>query len=463
MKHLASAFALLLALAASAARAQNCNGTSTGLVPLVELGSGLHQGYPGGLFPGGGVLRPDAHDADGLRIARTVTPLDAAGNPAAEGRIVLLSIGMSNCTQEFSTWIPIANSDPHKNPRVQLVDGAQGGQTAAIIANPNANFWTVVQQRLTTAGATVNQVQAVWLKEANAQPTQPFPSHVQIMLPQLVQVCQNLKTKYPNCRVVFVSGRTYGGYATTTLNPEPYAYETSFAFQWLVRDQIGGDPALNFDPGRGPVVAPYVTWGPYLWADGLTPRCDGLIWRCQDFASDGTHPAPGAGLGRDKVAQMLNRFFRTNGLARPWYLAAGSGSTCTGAAAAAECYGRGLVGNRGIAPMLAASTMPALPSDGPFAVQLTGGAPSAPGVFVGGSARYDVGQAPLLGGWLLVQPTLAWPTATDASGRASLAFGPLPAIPGACGTVLYFQAGVVDAFAPQGVSLTPGLAVRLGS
>jgi hypothetical protein len=39
--------------------------------------------------------------------------------------------------------------------------------------------------------------------------------------------------------------------------------------RWLIRDQIDGRPDLNPDPGKGPVKAPVLLWGPYLWADAL--------------------------------------------------------------------------------------------------------------------------------------------------------------------------------------------------
>jgi hypothetical protein len=50
----------------------------------------------------------------------------------------------------------------------------------------------------------------------------------------------------------------------------------------------------------------------------MTPRSDGLTYSCSDFVSDGTHPAPGG--ARDKVAQMLLDFFKTDSTARPWFL-----------------------------------------------------------------------------------------------------------------------------------------------
>jgi lysophospholipase L1-like esterase len=54
-----------------------------------------------------------------------------------------------------------------------------------------------------------------------------------------------------------------------------------------------------------------------LWADGLTPRQDGLIWECDDFRDDGTHPSP---KGRQKVATLLLDFFKTELTTQPWFI-----------------------------------------------------------------------------------------------------------------------------------------------
>jgi hypothetical protein len=295
-----------------------CDSTSKRLIPLTELGTGTHLGYEGGLYPGGANTPPADHLADGLALAAMITPLDTLGMPSASGRIVLLSVGMSNCTQEYQAFIPLANGSALKNPRVLVVDGAQGGQTAAVFANPNANAWTVIETRLRNAGARATQVQAVWLKEANAGPTQGFPGATQVLRDDLRAVVQNLRVKFPNLRLCYLSSRIYGGYASTMLNPEPYAYEGGFAVRWLIEEQLNGDAALNPDPAEGPVMAPWLAWGPYLWADGLVPRAsDGLTWACADFVtSDGTHPSES---GRAKVAQLLLDFFTGDPTAAPWF------------------------------------------------------------------------------------------------------------------------------------------------
>ncbi|HYC77215.1 MAG TPA: hypothetical protein VEI02_06255 [Planctomycetota bacterium] len=316
------ALSLVCALAGTAA-AQNCSQTSVGLTPLNDLGTGTYQGFVGGLYPGGANVAPPTHAAAGAALAATIVPRLADGSPAPPaapgGRIVLVALGMSNATQEFSTFVQTSNADVHRAPPVRVVDAAQGGIHAGLMADPMHPYWNVVSTRLAQAGVTESQVQAVWIKNAHASPTLGFPAHATALKDDLRAIVQNARLKFPNLRLAFLSSRTYGGYAAGALNPEPYAYESGFAVKWLIEDQIAGDPALNFDPSAGPVVAPWLAWGPYLWADGLVPRSDGLTWECRDFAADGVHPAP---LGRFEVAERLHAFFHSEPTAAPWYATA---------------------------------------------------------------------------------------------------------------------------------------------
>jgi hypothetical protein len=315
---------MLLVLAAvlatpAAAHAANCAGTQTGLVPLTGLGAGFYQGFAGGLYPGGANTRPPAHDAAGVAIAHAIAPLDTFGAPTPGGRVVLISIGMSNATQEFSAFVQVANGDPSRKSNVQVVDCAQGGQTAALIKNPAYAYWDTVKARLRARGSSPLQAQIAWIKEANAGPTSGFPAATTTLMNDLGSVVRTLHDHFPNIRIAYLSSRIYAGYATTALNPEPYAYESGFAVKWLIEGQINGVDSLEYDAAQGTVEAPWLAWGPYLWADGLTPRPgDGLTWACADFSADGTHPAAG---GRLKVANLLRDFMHTDATATPWYLA----------------------------------------------------------------------------------------------------------------------------------------------
>ncbi len=357
------------------ANAQNCAQTSVGFVPINDLGLGTYQGQVGGLYPGGTNVRPERHTIDGLAQAAQILPRDSSGVPAANGKVVFLSIGMSNATQEFSRFVQLGNADSLKNPNVMLVDGAQGGQTALILTDPNANFWTVVEQRLQSSGVTDAQVQAIWFKEADASPTNGWPAYAQTLRAEFETVMNILRTKFPNARVCFVASRIYAGYATSLLNPEPYSYEQGFSCKWLIEDQINGDTGLNFDPARGPVVSPWIDWGTYNWADGLTPRSDGLTWACADFQSDGTHPST---QGRDKVAHILLDFVHSEPTAS-WYLAL----------PAPAPYGTGKLTSIGTRPIAGFTGTPSQAA-GDFHVRITNGLPHGIGIVFAGPTPASV-------------------------------------------------------------------------
>jgi hypothetical protein len=275
-----------------------------------------YKGEDGGLYGSDTSMPPAAHYEAALKELAKIRPLDASGTTSPNGKVVLISIGMSNTTQEFSVFKQLADADPAKSPNLSIVDGAQGGQTAknwATLAPP----WVELAKRLQFAGVTPAQVQVVWIKQADAQPTKGFPTEAQTLQSELAAIVQHVKLVYANVRIVYLSSRIYAGYATTALNPEPYAYEGAFSVRWLIQSQINGDAELNYNAAVGPVTAPLLLWGPYLWADGLNPRSDGLIWERGDLSStDGTHPSTSGSL---QVAHMLLTFFKTNELARGWF------------------------------------------------------------------------------------------------------------------------------------------------
>lgn len=291
--------AVALIAAALLSAGANCDRTSTGFVPLTELGTAKYHGFSGGLYPGGRNTPSSRYLAKGLAAAKTVKPIG--------GKIVLLSVGMSNTTQEFSVFKRLADADPRKNRSVVVVDGAQGGQDAIRISTPEAPYWSVVDQRLQAAGATARQVQVVWVKQAYAGPREPFPQDARRLQGALRKIHGILVDRFPNLRLVYLSSRIYAGYASTQLNPEPYAYQSGFAVKWTVQDAI-----------EGRLKGPWIGWGPYLWADGERPRKDGLTWSCADLAPDGTHPSES---GRRKVADRLLSFFTANRTARSWFVA----------------------------------------------------------------------------------------------------------------------------------------------
>lgn len=279
---------------------------------------GTHTGFSGGLYPGGSNTPPSAHAAAGQQIARGIVPLNASGQPdPLNGKIVMISVGMSNAGMEFATFRLQALAQVDINPHLVLVNGAQAGQTAEYWLDPAAQTWQVVNQRLASAGVTPLQVQVVWLKQTRTG-SGDFPQKAQTLQADLTTIVQNLKTLYPNAQMVFLSSRTRSYTYWNGLSPEPAAFESGFAVKWLIEAQINGNPALNYDPARGQVRAPYLLWSAYLWADGINPRHDGFTWQPEDMVQDCTHPSDG---GRAKIASLLLTFFRSDPAAAPWFLA----------------------------------------------------------------------------------------------------------------------------------------------
>jgi hypothetical protein len=280
---------------------------SLGIIPLTELGAGKYKGEEGGLYPGGSNQPPAGYLAAGVKLAREMVPLDAEGKPSPDGKIVLMTAGMSNTTMESHAFVKLASGDPAINPHLLILDGAQSGQTARVIAKPEANYWKVDEERLADAGVTAKQVQAVWIKQANGGPTRPFPEEAKALEEDLRAIIGNLKSRFPNLKQVFLSSRIYAGYASTPLNPEPHAFEGAFAVKWLIAERIAQKTSET----------PWLAWGPYLWGDGTKPRADGLIWTREDVGADGTHPSD---TGRMKVAKLLLDFFKSDPATKPWFL-----------------------------------------------------------------------------------------------------------------------------------------------
>lgn len=325
---------LLCCTIAATSLAQNAQRTplkkvdTSKLKPLTELGSEEYQGFVGGLYPKGQNERPADHERAGIALAKQVRPLDASGKPSGDGRIVLLSIGMSNTSQAsqgFERMSAKRGKTIGVNPQLVFVNGAQGGMTAARIQNPDDNaggtkYWAEVDNRLKKAGVTRAQVQAVWIKQADAGPTEGFPAYAKKLEGELARIVQVLPVRFPNVKLAYLSSRTYGGYAKTPLNPEPYAYESGFSVKWLIERQLQGETQLNFDTTKGAVKAPWLSWGPYLWAQGATPRADGFSYAPTDFTEqDGTHQSLS---GMVKVGDELLKLFQRDTTTRPWFLKA---------------------------------------------------------------------------------------------------------------------------------------------
>jgi hypothetical protein len=234
--------------------------------------------------------------------------VDKDGKPSTSGKIVMISIGMSNTSREFSQFMRLADADARKNPTLLMIDAAQNGAAATEIAIPCGDYWRHVDSQLQRYEMSSAQVQVVWLKAALAHEPRSFPENARLLQQALRSIVGILRTTFSQLKLIYVSSRTYGGYSESDLSPEPIAYETAFAVKWLIEECIN-----NPSPDRS---MPWVSWGPYLWADGLAPRRDGLIWERSDFEPDGVHPSARGAL---KVGTELFEFFQSDPAAHHWF------------------------------------------------------------------------------------------------------------------------------------------------
>lgn len=282
------------------------------LKPLSDMtAEERYEGEDGGLYGGGSNLPPPALANSAKEALAKIQPLDSEGKPAADGKVVLVSISMSNATQEFSVFKRLADADTRKSDQLTIVDCAQGGQAMAQWVPPDGRPWQEALNRIDRAGVTPEQVQVAWVKLANVAPSGSKQEHLAKLEADTIKVLQNAKAKFPNLRIAYLGSRIWAGNATGGLNPEPYAYESAFAARSLIKQQMQGAADLAAER------APLLLWGPYLWAEGEKGRkLDDLKWLPDDFSGDGVHPSNS---GREKVARLLLEFFANDPLAKSWF------------------------------------------------------------------------------------------------------------------------------------------------
>jgi hypothetical protein len=315
--------------------------------PLIDFGltpGQLYLNQFNGYLYNGSNTAPSVQVAAGQAAASLVQPLDENGNPNPNGKIVLISVGMSEafddwcdgtttCTS-YSFMGQAAASSSVNHTTLSIVNGASSGTTASVWACASGNcplgttdpnqYDRVRDTVLTPAGLTEAQVQVVWIQLADPSPTWapslPSPSADAYLYEyELGADLRAIKARWPNVQQVFVSSRIYAGYATSIQNPEPYAYEYGFSVKWLINAQLNQRQTGAIDPFAGDLLtaAPWVDWGPYLWGNDSNniPGSSALNWLQADFTSDGTHPS---NLGVTQVGNALMNFFLTSPNT-PWF------------------------------------------------------------------------------------------------------------------------------------------------
>ncbi len=314
----------------------DCSLTTTDKIPINDLGTGFFMGYQGGLYPGGTNVIPLLHKQAGNNIGKSIKPLNEDGVVDFEnGQVVFAAFGASTAGNTFNTFKATVQAVPGiYNPCLKFVNLCMGGKGLETMVPPgNKYYWDYIADSLTAdGGVTAKQVQIAWIKTASKDDSVPeFPLQADSVYSKYIRSIMRMKDTFPNLKLLYISSHAYGGYSSefsdnADLAGEPAAYYGGFAVKWVVGAQISGDPNLVFS---GPATeAPWINWGPYFWADGITPRVsDGLTWICSDFDPEGGgfHLSEE---GKQKEADMMIDNFYAGTSSRKWFRAGPAWAAC---------------------------------------------------------------------------------------------------------------------------------------
>jgi hypothetical protein len=248
-----------------------------------------YYGLPGGLVESGDP---------------TVTP--------ANGRIVIISISMSNGNIEFSRYVELYSAHAEIHPQVGLVNCAVGGNALEDWTAADDRLWETCSRRIQSAGFSLAQVRVVWAKDADEHTehgrTLPNPqADYYDLVRNIAELSRRIAREFPSVQAIFHTSRIYGGYPTDPQlqrgRGEPLCYEGGFAVNAVIEQYNRGELTGT----------PWIGWGPYLWSNGAEPNGSGISWLLGDY--DESYPVHVNQAGATKVANALHRFF----LQYAWY------------------------------------------------------------------------------------------------------------------------------------------------
>lgn len=230
----------------------------------------------------------------------------------SNGRIVIIAISMSNGRQEFDRFMALFDGHPEIDPAIGLVNCARGGNALERWLE-RQSLWDDCRSAVRSAGFSPEQVRVVWAKDANQFTdhgrTLPDPAaDYYDLVENISALSRRIGQELPSVQAIFHTSRIYAGYVRESRQAargEPLSYEGGYAINEVIRRQQRGELS----------DAPWIGWGPYLWADGTTPNSFGVWWEPADFeGASGDDPHPSL-QGETKVAEALHAFL----LGFDWY------------------------------------------------------------------------------------------------------------------------------------------------
>lgn len=235
---------------------------------------------------------------------------------AVDGVIGVVCVGMSNGRQECDDFIDrrLGIFSEEISASVKVVNCAVGSHAIERWNDPvyDGTLWDAcLTTKLSEAGLRPDQVRVLWHKAANQFTTSggklapPYPdegSDFFTFRRNLAVFAARVPVKFPSVQAVYVSSRSYGGFADSPGRGEPLSFEEGHA----LNDWLGENPVVE---------GVWYGWGPYLWAPDCASGArngSGVCYERADFVTDGVHPSAS---GEAKISGMLH----SRWLQHSWY------------------------------------------------------------------------------------------------------------------------------------------------
>ncbi len=310
-----------------------CQNQKTTLVPLSDLKAEYYEQYQGGLYTDGSNAMPKVHEEYGQDLSFQFVPLDSLGNVDYErGQILFLGMGASTATEPFNAMIDSLQLIDYLgyNSCTKIRGLFLGGKDLnEMIDTLNVDgYWASIRHKMKNRKDAYLQVQALWiLQQSDQDSSDELTTYLNSTISKYVQLMHILRDTFPNLKQVYLSGTHYTGYMDPLHKRynafvEPRGYWSNLAIRELINMQINGDNELAFSGEEA--NAPWLSWGPYFWADGMEPRqIDGLRWSCDQFKDDqvgGGFHLLDTTYGVGVEANMLRNFFETDPVAKLWFM-----------------------------------------------------------------------------------------------------------------------------------------------
>ena len=242
-------------------------------IPLNDPDEFVFEGLNSGLFPWGNTLINNQYNTDYINVCKSLGDLSLIENPEEKEPIVILTLGPSNPHKIFEGIKYAQMEDPGFGENIRYVNGAIGGIDFNDILNPAGPYWTQVDSTLQSQNISASQVQVIFCIEDDLLNQDTTILRAYQLKENYINLLEEIRSKFPNCILFLAGDKGYNNYSSEERFAEPKGYLNGWAIKLLLEDYINGYMADY----------PFIYWLDYYWANGITPRWDGLTYALSDF------------------------------------------------------------------------------------------------------------------------------------------------------------------------------------